>query len=300
MNAMTKRSFWNQYTISILFILPAFCVFFLFLLLPLVKAFQFSFTDWNGISKVINYIGLDNYKEFFTSKNSYAAIGRTFLLAGYVVIIQNALALLYAEFMDSLRKGGNIYKVIFFAPSILSTIIVAFLWNFMYSPADGVLNTIFTMFNMDNLAAIQWLANPDLALFSIGNVMVWQFFGYTMVIYYSGMQSISETYFEAAKIDGANSWQVFWRVKFPLIASVFTINVILSVMGALKQFEHIFLMTNGGPGRATETISIMIYDQAFGISRMGYGTAISIILLIMILLVSTIQLKFLQSRETRF
>jgi len=295
---MTKHRYLNQYTISILFILPAFVVFFLFLLLPLARSIQYSFTDWNGISRVINYIGLDNYKEFFTSENSYNAIGRTFLLAGYVVVIQNALALLFAEFMDSLRRGGNTYTVIFFAPSILSTIIVAFLWNFMYSPADGILYTIFNLLNLDTLASIKWLADPSIALFSIGNVMIWQFFGYTMVIYYSGMQSISETYFEAAKIDGANSWQVFWKVKFPLIASVFTINVILSVMNALKQFEHIFLMTNGGPGRATETISIMIYDQAFGISRMGYGTAISIILLILILAVSTVQLKFLQSRET--
>ncbi|MCF7946922.1 MAG: sugar ABC transporter permease [Spirochaetia bacterium] len=298
---MAKRTFWNQYTISIIFILPAFCVFFLFLLLPVTRAVQYSFTDWNGISKGLNYIGLENYIEFFTSENSYAAIGRTFLLAGYVVIIQNAIALLFAEFIDSQRKGGTrVYKIIFFAPSILSTIIVAFLWNYMYSPVDGVLKIIFTLLNMDALASISWLANPDLALFSIGNVMIWQFFGYTMVIYFAGMQSISNTYYDAAKIDGANSWQVFWKVKFPLIASVFTINIILSVMGALKQFEHIFLMTNGGPGRATETISIMIYNQAFGISRMGYGTAVSMILLVMILLVSSVQLKFLQARETRF
>jgi len=296
---MGKKTFWNHLTISLVFIMPAFTVFFIFLLWPVLKAVQYSFTDWNGISRVKQFIGLKNYIEFFTTENSYAAIGRTFLLAGYVVVIQNAIALLFAEFLDSMKKGGGVYKIIFFAPSILSTIIVAFLWNYMYSPVDGVLKILFTQFNLEGLAAVRWLANPDIALFSIGNVMIWQFFGYTMVIYFSGMQSISHTYYEAAKIDGANGWHIFWNIKFPLIASVFTINIILSVIGALKQFEHIFLMTNGGPGRATETISILIYNQAFGISRMGYGTAVSMILLVIILFVSKILLTVLQARETR-
>ena len=296
---MVIKNFWNQHTISVVFILPAFTVFFVFLLWPVLNAVHYSFTDWNGISRVKQFIGLNNYIEFFTTQNSYAAIGRTFLLAGYVVVIQNTIALLFAEFLDSMKKGGNIFKIIFFAPSILSTIIVAFLWNYMYSPVDGVLKILFTQFNLEGLAAIRWLANPDIALFSIGNVMIWQFFGYTMVIYFGGMQSIPHTYYEAAKIDGANSWHIFWKIKFPLIASVFTINIILSVIGALKQFEHIFLMTNGGPGRATETISILIYNQAFGISRMGYGTAVSMVLLVIILFVSRIQLAVLQTRETR-
>jgi raffinose/stachyose/melibiose transport system permease protein len=296
---MVKKNFWNQRTISVVFILPAFAVFFVFLLWPVLNAVHYSFTDWNGISRVKQFIGLNNYIEFFTTQNSYAAIGRTFLLAVYVVVIQNTIALLFAEFLDSMKKGGSVFKIIFFAPSILSTIIVAFLWNYMYSPVDGVLKIIFTQFNLEGLAAIRWLANPDIALFSIGNVMIWQFFGYTMVIYFGGMQSISHTYYEAAKIDGANGWHIFWKIKFPLIASVFTINIILSVIGALKQFEHIFLMTNGGPGRATETISILIYNQAFGISRMGYGTAVSMVLLVIILFVSRIQLAVLQARETR-
>ncbi len=288
---------YRKYMVSSMFLLPAVFIFTAFLIFPLINAFIYSFTDWDGIRKNITFVGFKNYLEFFTEKDAIAALGRTLLLTAYVVVIQNFIALFFAELLDRNIKGKNFFQSVFYLPAVLSTVVVAYLWNFIYEPSDGVIYNIANALNLDFIASVRWLADPKIALFSVGNVMVWQFFGYSMVIYIAGMQTISESYYEASAIDGANPWQVFRYVKFPLLAPVFTINLIISLIGALKQFEHLFLMTQGGPGRTTETMTILIFNQAFGINRMGYGTALSMILLAIILLFSLLQLKVLQGRE---
>jgi len=285
------------YVQSILFLLPALVLFFLFIIYPILGSIRYSFTDWNGISQRVEYVGLANYIEFFHEKYALDALRRTFVLAIYVVVVQNAVGLLIAELLDRGIRAKKWFRAIYFAPGMLSTIIVAYLWNFIYSPMDGVLVNIFKALGLERLASIKWLADPDLVLYSIGNVMIWQSFGFSMLLYIAGMQSISEEYYEAARLDGASGWKVFRHVKFPLLAPVFTINIVLSVMGALKQFDHIFLMTGGGPGKASQTMTILIFDQAFGIHRFGYGTALSVILVAIILVLSLVQLRLLQARE---
>jgi len=287
----------NLYAQSILFLLPALILFFLFVVYPILGSIRYSFTEWNGISQQVKAVGLANYIEFFHEKNALAALKRTFLLAVYVVVIQNAVGLLVAELLDHNIRGKKWFRAIYFAPGMLSTIIVAYLWNFIYSPMNGVLENLFSALGLERLAAVKWLADPDLVLYSIGNAMIWQSFGFSMLLYIAGMQSISDEYYEAARLDGASAWEVFRHVKFPLLAPVFTINIVLSVMGALKQFDHIFLMTGGGPGKASQTMTVLIFDQSFGVHRFGYGTALSVILIAIILVLSLVQLRLLQARE---
>jgi len=287
----------KNYLISIGFILPAFLVFSILLIYPIIHGFFFSFTNWDGISHDFKFVGLNNFAEIFSDQNALNALLRTLWFTFLIVIIQNGIALFLATVLDGNLKGRNFFKTVFFTPVILSPVVVGYLWSFIFDPQGGALTGIFSSIGLDNLASINWLGDDKFALYSVIAVLLWQYFGYSMVIYLSGLQSIPIEYYKASDIDGANSWQKFKHIKFPLVAPALTINMILSIIGALKLFDHIFVLTRGGPGRATETLSILIYRESFGISRMGYGAALSIILLIFIMCISMVQLKILQSRE---
>jgi len=287
----------KQYLISLFFIFPALLIFSVLFLYPLFRGFLFSFTDWNGLGNSYNFIGIDNFKEFFADENALDALVRTLWFALLIVVIQNVLALFLANVLDGKVKGGLFFKAVFFIPAILSPVVVGYLWSFIFDPQGGVLASLFKALHMPGAASVNWLGDDKLALYSVIFVLIWQYFGYSMVIYLSGLQSISPTFYEAGEIDGASAWEKFWHIKFPLIAPSFTISMILSVIGALKLFDHIYVLTRGGPGRATETLTVLIYREAFGIGRMGYGAAVSILLFVFVLLILLVQLKVLQSRE---
>lgn len=287
----------KQYLVSISFIAPAFVLFFILFLYPVVAGFTYGFTNWDGLSAHPEFTGLKNFKEFFTDPDAVNALGRTLWSTIVIVIVQNGIGLFMASILDSNIKRKDFFKTIYFMPAILSSVIVGYLWTFIFDPLNGVVASALNLMGTNSLSGADWLGDPKIALYSVMAVLIWQYFGYSMVIYLSGLQSIPVEYYEASDIDGANSWRKFWHVKFPLIAPAFTINMVLSVIGALKIFDHIFVLTKGGPGRATETLTVLIYKEAFGANRMGYGAAASMILLSVIMIVALIQLKLLQSRE---
>lgn len=282
--------------VSIAFMAPAlflFCVLFIY---PIISGFAYSFTNWDGLETNPRFVGFKNYLDFFHEQNALDALRRTLLSTVIIVLVQNGIALLVAAILDGNIRGAGFFKTVYYFPAILSSVIVGYLWTFILDPLNGLLAGIQISLGGPSLA-VNFLGDPRLALYAVCGVLIWQYFGYSMVIYLSGLQTVPVEHVEAADMDGASAWQKFWRIKFPLIAPAFTINMVISVIGALKVFDHIYVLTKGGPGRATETLTFLIYREAFGANRMGYGSAVSIILLVMIMILATIEMKLLQKRE---
>jgi len=282
---------------KILFLLPAVAICSIFMIIPGIMEFFLSLTDWNGISAKYNFIGLRNFKQIFEDRVFYLAIRNTLIYSFLVVILQHTISLALAVMINRGLKGERFYKTILFMPCLLSTIVVSLAFNFIYNPINGQLNFLFKSLGLASIGQTNWLGNPRIALFSIIAVSVWQYVGYCMVIYLAGLKGIQKEIIEAAKVDGANDWHMFRHIEFPSIAPAFTINTVLSIIGTLKAFEVVYAMTGGGPGNATDVIATYVYKVGFTSGRMGYGTAVSLILFLMIVVISFIQVKILKARE---
>ncbi|HHW47134.1 MAG TPA: sugar ABC transporter permease [Clostridiaceae bacterium] len=282
----------------IIFIAPALLIVSLFFIIPVIGGFIYSLTDWNGLDKTINFIGLENYKNLIlNNKRFYSALTHTLIFSFSITILQNCFGLILALVMDKNFKGRNFFRAVYYLPSVLSALVVSYAWSFILNPTMGALNVLFKKIGL-NFLVQDWLGDAKLALFSIIFVVVWQYAGYSMVIYIAGLQNIPLEMYEASSIDGVNAWQKFRYITFPLLAPAFTINILLTMISTLKTFDHIFVMTKGGPGYATEVISTLLYRESFTNNNMGYGSAISVILFALITSVSLITLKYLRRRET--
>jgi raffinose/stachyose/melibiose transport system permease protein len=277
------------------FIIPA-AIFYLFAVVyPSVRGSLYAFTDWDGVSPDPSWVGLEQFARIFTDPNGLTAVRNTLLIAFAVTIIQNVLGLLIALAVNSRIKSRNVLRVLIFAPVVITTIAVGFLWQNLYTPAGGINQLLEAI----GLGALQqnWLGNPDIALWSITVVVIWQFVGYSMVIFLAGLQGIPEETLEAAAIDGAGPVRRFWSVVRPLLAPAITINVMLSLIGGFKLFDQVWVMTQGGPGGATHTISTLMFVNAFQLGRFGYGAALAVVLTILVAVASVIQYRLLALQE---
>ena len=280
------------------FIAPAFILFTLFIIVPTIASVYYSFTSWDGISPNIKFIGLANYKEIFTSARFGNALKNTVVLTIFISVLENAFALALALIVDNVRWGKNIFRSSFYIPVLVSGIVSGFIWKIMYNYNFGTFNTILQDLGMGQFKQ-DWLGNAAITLVMIGVVLVWKGAGYYMIIYLASLQSVSTDLVEAAEIDGANAWQRFRSITIPMISGAFTINFTLSLINGLKVFDQINVMTDGGPGFTSETLVYLLYKVGFNEGRQGFGTAVGIMLLFIIIILNTIQQKFLRSREVQ-
>lgn len=296
MIAQLKKKKWTNY--AIWFIFPAFLVYTAFVIIPTLSSVYLSFTSWDGLSSNIRYIGFDNFKEIISSPRVHNALKNTLIFAFSLVILENVLALVLAILVDQVRWLRNFFRSIFYFPVLMSGIIMGFIWMIIMNYNFGVLNQLLDMTGLGFLKA-DWLGNPDYALIAIILSTVWKAAGYYMVIYLAGLQGIPQELHEAASIDGANRWQQFRSITFPLLAGAMTVCVMLSMIGSLKIFDQIAVMTDGGPGFATETLTYIIYKVGFGELRQGFGTALAMVLFLLTLVISLVQIKVLRKREVQ-
>ncbi len=273
--------------------IPALIFYSMFLLYPLLKALFYSFTNWNGIDLDYAFVGLQNYREIFTDVNVLKTFGTTFKYTLTVTIGCNVFALMLALALNMKLKTRNVLRAVYFMPNVLSGLIIGYIWSFMYTDPLMKFGKLigFTALGNNILSSRSW------AIFAAAFVTIWRSTGWYMMVYLAGLQSIPNDLLEAASIDGANGWQRTRRITLPLLAPSFTINFILAFERGLKDFDSIFALTNGGPGDATLTIAINIYKQSFFFSRAGYGTAIGIMLFLMVTGLSLAQLIFLRKGE---
>lgn len=283
---------------AFLFIAPAFILFTAWVIIPTISSVYYSFTSWDGISEDIKFIGLANYREIFTSARFGNALKNTAILTVFISMLENAVALAFALMVDNVRWGKNFFRSAFYIPVLISGIVSGFIWKIMYNYNFGTFNSLLQSVGLEQFKQ-DWLGNTSLTLVMIGLVMIWKGAGYYMIIYLASLQSVPTELIEAAEIDGASAWQRFKSITIPLISGAFTINFTLSLIKGLKVFDEINVMTDGGPGFTSETLVYLLYKVGFNEGRQGFGTAVGIMLLFIIILLNTLQQKFLKSREVQ-
>lgn len=277
------------------FALPAMLLFAFVVLVPSVRGVYYAFTDWDGLDPDFSFVGLDNFTAMFSDADATQAIWHTLLIAVSITVVQNAVGLLLALGVNSAIKSRNVLRVFLFAPAVITPIVTAYLWRNLLGP-DGAVNSLLGAVGLDG-SQQDWLGSPQLALWSVIGVIVWQYAGYSMVIFLAGLQSVPKEVHEAAAIDGAGPVRRFWSVTRPLLAPALTINLMLSIIGGIKLFDQVYALTGGGPGHATDTLSTLIYKDAFTLGEFGYSIALAVVLTIIVAVVSTGQYLVLSRNE---
>ena len=275
--------------------MPGLAFFAFAVLVPSVQGAGYAFTDWDGISPALEFVGLDNFRALLEDEAARSALVNTLLAAAAITVVQNGIGLLLALGVNARIKSRNVLRVFFFAPAVITPVVTAYLWKYLYAP-EGAINALFASVGLESWQQ-DWLGDTDLALWSVVTVVIWQFAGYSMVIFLAGLQSIPQEVNEAASLDGAGPVSRFWHVTRPMLAPAMTINLMLSVIGGLKLFDQVWVMTQGGPGGATDTLSTVIYRQAFSFNDFAYSIAIALVLTALVAVISTVQYRGLNRQE---
>jgi raffinose/stachyose/melibiose transport system permease protein len=277
------------------FALPALTLFAFVVVVPSVRGLGYAFTNWDGLDPSFSFVGLANFSELFKDPDARLVIWHTLLIAVSITVIQNAFGLLLALGVNSSIKSRNVLRVFLFAPAVVTPVVTAFLWRDLLS-TNGAVNSLLGAVGLDSWRQ-DWLGDPKLALWSVIGVIVWQFGGYSMVIFLAGLQAVPTEIYEAVALDGAGAVRRFWSIIRPLLAPAFTINLMLSIIGGIKLFDQVYALTGGGPGHATDSISTLIYKDAFTLGEFGYSIALAVILTIIVAVVSAGQYSVLARNE---
>lgn len=279
--------------VNYLFILPALLIYVAVILLPILRGIDYAFTDWDGLNRTINYIGLANFQRMIGDIQVRSAIGTTLIIAFALVAIKVVFGLLLALVVDSNLKTGNYLRIVFFMPVVLTPIIVSYMWKYIFSN-QGPLNLLL---NLAGFESLRWLGDPTLALISVIIVTAWQSVGLSMVIFLAGLQAVPPELSEAAVIDGATPLKRLWFITLPLLAPSMTICVVIALIQGLRFFDQIYALTRGGPGYATETLSTMIYRISFQFGEFSYGAAVALTFSLIVALIVLPVMQVLRRRE---
>lgn len=293
-NALRKRG-------SIFYLLPALVIFIIVTLLPLTTTLQYSVTSKTVHELTYDFVGFRNYIAVFQDKILVGAVKNTLILTVCVALIQNVFSLYLAVVMNNKAfKGRNFARVMIYIPVLLSQMVLGYMWKLLLSPYRGPFKMLLKALDVSKVSRFNFMGSPETAFAVIIFTMAWQYIGYNMVIYLSGLQNIPTEIMEASELDGANGLRKFFSVTFPMIMPSVTTNLLLNVVGCLKCFEYVYIMTQGGPDHLTETVATYMYNTSFGQMRVGYGCAISVVMIIAIGAVSIFQTKFMRSKEVDF
>lgn len=274
-----------------LFPLPAVAVIAFFLVMPTLQAFQYALTDWNGFSAAFNYVGMDNFIRAFTKDSLFTnALTNNLKFVLLVVIAQTLFSLILALLLTKNSRGSVLLRALFFFPTILSSVSVAFIWKFIYDPNFGLANTVLRTVGVDGGS---YLGNDAQALYWVAVTQVWFHAGQMMVVYIAGLQAIPRELYEAAEMDGANKWQQFKSITWPFVAPATSIVVAYTTVQSFKAFDLILGIAGNPPKQSLDILSTRIYST-FANSEFGYAAAQSIIFMAMIALVTWLQRRLLR------
>ncbi|MFP4977292.1 carbohydrate ABC transporter permease [Paenibacillus sp. CN-4] len=255
-----------------------------FAYLPVVNMIKYSFTDWNGLSKDMNFVGLDNYKTIFTNPD-YFSVFKVSLYYFVATFIQMGLALYFATILSFNVRAKNLFKGILFFPSLLNGVAIGFIFLFFFRP-DGTLDTLLNLLGLEALQQ-KWLLNPNIINVSLAGASVWRYMGFNFIIFLGAISSIQKDVYEAADIDGANRWHQFIHIILPSIKRILQLNLILAISGAIGVFDVPYIMTGGSNGSGTFVIQTV--DVAFKYSKLGLASAMAVVLLVIVILVTLLQ-----------
>ena len=263
----------NTRKVAALFLAPVTILMVIYIFYPIVDTFITSTYQWNGISADRKFIGIQNWITLLQDKSFWIAFKNNLIIMVLSIVIQIPLGLALATFLDFGGKKLTVFKVIWFIPLLMSSVAIGFLFTYALATNGGIVSTISGWFGGGN---IDLLGNPKTALLTVIAVICWQFTPFYMVYFMAAFTNIPYDVFEAARIDGATRGQYFWKIALPLLVPSMKSAAILSMVGSLKYFDLIYVMTGGGPGTSTELMATYMYKESFSNFNMGYGSAVEI------------------------
>ena len=274
------RRWRDNLTIS-LFLLPAVTLFIVFVIFPIVQSIYYSTFNWKGFGPAVDFVGWENFQKILK------ALKNGLLIIAFSLAFQLPLSLLLATLVGRDLPGRVFFRTIFFMPYVLSEVITALMWLFIYNPDPerGFVNAAVMFFGGTSHS---WLAEQDLVMPAIFVALTWKFFGFHMLLFMTGLQNIPEEIEEAGRIDGANAFQSFFLITLPLLGSTIRTSVYLSVLGSIQQFIMVWIMTKGGPVNASETLATYMYRFGFVRFQLGYGSAVAIYMFVICLIFSLV------------
>ena len=277
------------------YITPGMLIIIAFCIVPIFMTLYFSFTSYN-LAQSPEWLGLENYTKVLTNTQLHRAIYNTVIYVIITVPLQTLLAMFVANFLAEYlnNRYGRFLRSIIFIPTLASYVAAATVWKVIFASRGGLLNEILGLFGIE---AVNWLGNPTLALICVSLVAVWKSVGYFTIIFYAGIMNISVEIREAALIDGATPRQRFWKITVPQLKPIIYLNVTLGIIWSFQAFDIVYKLTGGGPYNGTTTIAYIIYTYAFQDFRIGYASAVAILLLIVILVVHLIQQRFFDGED---
>ncbi|HOM41926.1 MAG TPA: sugar ABC transporter permease [Candidatus Diapherotrites archaeon] len=289
----------NKRTIFLL-VAPGLAVFIFAVFIPIIVSIYYGMTDWGGIGKP-NFIGMKNFTEIiFHDEAFWYSLRNALLLGAAFVFIQHPISFIFAIMIDKIGgKLEKVFRAIFFIPCVISIIVTSKMWVSIYDPQYGLLNKVLDILQLGALKQ-DWLGNPKFVLPSLIVILMWQGFGWALLIYYSGLKGIPEEIYEAARIDGAGTFKIITSITIPLMKPVIRVNIILAVISALKQMETVFLTTGGGPGSTSQFLANYLFVKAFNSAQYGYGNAISVLFVIVCLVMTFVLNKMFKSINAEY
>lgn len=279
------------------FVSGALALYLIFYVLPSVMGIYYSFTDWNSYTTEVNFIGLENFKRIFAGgvgQNYMLFVKNTVIFTVATIFLKTAIALGLAVLLtNGIKRLSYFHRVIMYLPAVLPILVISLVFKSILNPATGLLNTSLRAVGLDFMTQ-KWLVDIHWALPSVIAVDTWRGVGYIMVIMIAGLQAIPKEYYEAAAIDGASGFASFWRITMPLMMPVLTVTTVLNLLYGLKVFDIVFVLTNGGPGRATDTVYTAIFDE-FSKGRYGVATTLSTLLFVIMVILGYFVIRLMHS-----
>ncbi len=291
-----KRSNLNRLTVF-LFLLPALSVYGLYNVYGIIRTFIYSTMKWTGLSPQMTFIGLANYEKLVADSNVWHALGNNMILVVVSIVVQLSFGFILALIINSQIRGVKFLRTIYFMPMLLSTIATGILWILMMDPYFGLINQLFGTIGLETLQRA-WLGESSTAMGSVLFVVCWQYIPQYMILLSAGMSNIPEEVYEAATIDGANKFQKVIKITLPLLLPTIRISAVLSLVGSLKYFDLIYVMTGGGPNGLTDVLATYMYKKGFVESDMGYASTIAAFMFF-VSLIMVIVFQFISRRKER-
>ena len=279
----------SQWPTALLFLSPTLIVFTAFILFPILFSFYLSFHKWNMFSDEQAFVGLSNYVRMFSDPEFWVVLRQTAIYTIATVPLNMALALITAFSLKEHIRGRKLLRAMFFTPVIISSVAAAVIWRWVFDPNLGLLNTVFGVLGLPH---INWVNDPTAAMVALITVGVWKTFGINMILFAAGLAGIPDHYYEAARIDGANGWQRFWRITMPLLSPTTLFIMVLSFIGSFQVFDLVYILTYGGPLGSTKVLVFYLYEHAFKFFNMGYASAVAYVLFAILFVLTMIQIRY--------
>jgi raffinose/stachyose/melibiose transport system permease protein len=279
------------------FVIGALTLYLVFFVLPSLMGIYYAFTDWNSYSPEVNFVGLENFKLIFSSNQGYLHyISNTIIFTTTTILLKTVIALGLAILLtQGIRRLSYLHRAVMYLPAVLPMLAISLIFRSILNPATGLLNTFLREMGL-GLLAQKWLVDPHWALPSVIGVDTWKGVGYIMVILIAGIEAIPREYFEAAAIDGASGWKILRYITLPLLTPVLAVTTVLNLLYGLKVFDIVFVLTRGGPGRATDTVYTAIFDE-FSKGRFGVATALSSLLFVVMVGLAYFVIRLMNREE---